>query len=298
MSGTILVLITAVLWSTGGVSIKFVQASPALIAVMRSLVAGLVLLPLIRPRSIRLSWAAVGLILSYALTMGTFVTATKWTTAANAIALQYSAPLWLFAAGLVLRTVKPSVRRSAPMLLVLAGITLFLQEPARGTSFKGNIMALVSAVGFALTTVFLRLLRREHGLTLVSLCNLASALLIAPLVRDWGQLGALGASGWTCLVYLGACQIALAYILYAKALTRVRPLKAATIVLIEPVLNPLWVFILIGEKPSVYAIAGAVVMLTGVALDIRLNPEIGPQQAHRAPPAESLSGSKGESSNE
>jgi drug/metabolite transporter (DMT)-like permease len=201
-----------------------------------------------------------------------FVIANKWTTAANAIAIQYTSPLWIFAAGLAFGRLVLTWRRAAPMVVIAGGIALFLMEPATGpSSLAGNMVALVSGVGFALVTIFFRRLRALHGPSLVCLCNLATGLGAAPLVHDWGALGGLPAPGWAALVFLGAVQIGCAYILYAAGLQRVRPLRAATVSLIEPILNPVLVFLLLAEVPSNFGIAGAAAILVGIVMDLRLN---------------------------
>jgi drug/metabolite transporter (DMT)-like permease len=269
-SGTWLVLAAALLWSTGGVAIKYVEADGVVVAAMRGLIAALVFLPFIKPRQVRFSWKLIGLLFSYSLMNVSFVTATKWTSAANAIAIQYTAPLWIFVAQAVMGWIRPDFRRTAPMLLIAVGIMLFLLEPAVGMSFKGNLMAVVSGIGFALTIVYFRIMRDEHNVTLVSLSNLAAALVLIPLISSYGGWG-LDISGWICLFYLGAVQIGLAYVLYSRGLRTVNALRGSTLALVEPVLNPVWVFIILSEVPSGYGIAGAAAILAGVAADLYLN---------------------------
>jgi len=83
----------------------------------------------------------------------------------------------------------------------------------------------------------------------------------------------MSTSGWLCLAYLGSCQIGLSYLFYSKGLRYISSLKAATIALVEPVLNPIWVFMLLGEVPTRYAVLGAIAVLLGVSLDLILNKE-------------------------
>jgi len=273
LSGTSLVILAALVWSTGGFAIKFVDAGPMAVASLRALVAAIVFLPFLRPGRITLSWKLAGLLMSYALMNASFVTATKWTAAGNAVALQYAAPLMIFAVQAALRLIKLSPSRVAPIALGGVGIALFLMEPVVGTSFKGNIMGLVSAVGFALTLVFYRALRDEHNASLVCLTNLFAGLVFLPFINDWGRVASMSAASFSCLIYLGAIQIVLAYFLYSKSVQKITVLKASTIALLEPVLNPVWVFLLLGERMTPYAIAGACAIVVGVALDIWLNKE-------------------------
>ena len=157
-------------------------------------------------------------------------------------------------------------------IAILLGIGLFLMEsPTSPTSAVGNLVALLSGVGFALVTIFFRRLRALHGPSIVCLCNLATGFGAAPLVHDYSAILGLTLSGWAALILLGSVQIGLSYILYAAALKRVKPLRAATISLIEPILNPVLVFLLLHEVPSSLAILGAVAILGAIMMDLRLN---------------------------
>jgi len=272
LSGTLAVVSAAVLWSTGGVLIKYVPLEGVAIAGMRSLFAFLVFLPFLKPGRIKFSWKLALLLASYTLMNVTFVVSTKWTTAANAIAIQYTAPLWIFTAQAVFRVIKPTPRRTAPMALAAIGIVFFLMEPNVGSSFAGNMVALMSGVSYALTLVSFRALRDEHNANLVCLANLSSVVILLPLAAsDLGALSGLPTPGWAALAYLGAVQIGASYFLYSKGVETVTALRASTIGLLEPVLNPIWVFIIIHEIPTPYGIAGAVAILTGVLLDSILN---------------------------
>jgi len=276
ISGTWLVVLAALLWSTGGVAIKYVEADGLVVAAARCLAAGLTFLPLVRLNKVRFSWKLIALLLAYPLMSASYVMANKWTTTANAVALQYTAPLWIFAVSAGLGLIRPTLRGLAPMALIAAGLGLFLLEPEQGTSLKGNMVAVLSGVGFALVIVLFRALRDEHNLTLVSFANLGTALVLFPVIIATGQVGqlkGLNPSGWSCLIYLGMVQIGLSYALYSRGLRTVTALKASTIALIEPVLSPVWVFFILGEVPTSYGVAGAVVILAGVICDAYLNRE-------------------------
>ena len=271
-TGLPLIVAAALIWSTGGCFIKYIPLEPALIASSRAFIAGLTLLPFLRPSKLKATWEVPALLASYVVMSTCFVIANKWTTAANAIAIQYTAPLWIFAASLAFGHLVLTWRRAAPMAVIAAGIVLFVLEPATGpSSFAGNMVALVSGVGFALVTIFFRRLRALHGPSLVCLCNLCTGVGAAPLVHDYSAIWGLTFAGWAALLFLGSIQIGVAYILYAAGLQRVRPLRAATVSLIEPILNPLLVFLLLHEVPSHFGIAGAVAILVGIVMDLKLN---------------------------
>jgi len=275
-AGTALIILTALLWSTAGAGIKYVPADAAAVAAVRCLIAGLVFLPLARLRELKPSPRLLLLGASYTLMTASFVVANKWTTALNAVAIQYTAPLWIFAGAVALGAVKLNFRRAAPMLLIAAGIAVFLQEPKTGSSLAGNLAALVSGVGFALVIISFRLLREEQNYSLVSFANLFAALILLPVMIAGGgvlQLAALPVSGWAGLAYLGAVQIGLAYALYAAGLKRVTALRASTLSLIEPVLSPVWTFLLFAEFPTSHGQIGAAIIIAAILLDLRLNPE-------------------------
>jgi drug/metabolite transporter (DMT)-like permease len=123
-SGILLVLAAAVMWSTGGLVIKSVPADGTVMAATRCLIAGLMLAPFLRRRRVRWSWQVAALLLAYPLMSVCFVLANKWTTAMNAVAIQYAAPLWIFLAQAGLRIIAPTPRRPARRILIDLGIGL------------------------------------------------------------------------------------------------------------------------------------------------------------------------------
>lgn len=267
--GIAYVVTAAFLWSTGGVFIKRIQADPLLITTIRAAIAGLTFLPFLRWKDIQFNRYYWGYVLGYTWMVTSFVIATKLTSAANAIALQYTAPLFLFLYGLVTHTEKPGLRNVVPMLFILLGISCFLLEPAVGTSFLGNLIAISSGVAFASVTVFLRKVG-QGGKGLVSISNLMAALLVGLFLPDPAQLRAIDGSAWLGLLYLGSIQMGFSYVLYVRGVLLVRPLQASVLALIEAVLNPVWVFFFWGEAPTIYGLVGGITVLGAVALDLLL----------------------------
>ncbi|WHH59256.1 DMT family transporter [Petroclostridium sp. X23] len=266
--GIVQVLIAAFLWSTGGVFIKAIDADPIFIAAARSAIAGLILLPFIDFKKLRFSFGLAALLVSYAYTLCSFVIATKLTASANAIAIQYTAPLWLFIFTVIM-TKKVSLARIIPMAFIGGGILFFLMEPVSGTNAAGNLMALSSGIGFAALSYFMSKPQCIAGVGLISLCNLTAALCMVLFIPYPISVSSISTVGWMSLAYLGIFQIGIAYIFYGKALETVAPLKATIIALIEPILNPIWVVIFIHEIPTIYALFGGVSILIGILLDIK-----------------------------
>ncbi len=266
--GIIFAAVGALIWSSGGVFIKLVDAPGIYIAAARSLVAGLVFIPFIKPKKIVWSKNLLLLVLCYAYTLIGFVLSTKLTTAANAIILQYTAPIWLFIF-YAIRYKKFDVRKVLPVVLVTVGILIFLFEPKTGTNIIGNLLALSTGVAFAGVAHFSAMDHGASGPSLISICNLATFLLALPFVREIGIITAsLNIMSIVGIVFLGAFQIAIGYVFYIKSLKHISPLDTSLICLLEPLMNPIWVLLFVHEVPTVIAIIGSVFVLAGIIANI------------------------------
>ena len=267
--GRLYILIAAFIWSTGGFLIKNIDANPAFIAMGRSAVAGIMLLPFIRFKKIKNKKKLLFLSLSYSVCLTTFVIATKLTAAANAITIQYCAPLFLFL-GLWIIKKKLDKQKIFPMILILFGIVAFLLEPVHGSSIYGNLLAIVSGITFALV---IYLFGFDYGISGIGLTALLNLLIVpfAALIVPWNSAPyPTDLSSVIYLIILGIIQISISYVFFYAGRKRVSSIDASIFSLIEPVLNPIWVFILIGEKPSYYAIAGMVLILSAQLLNALL----------------------------
>jgi drug/metabolite transporter (DMT)-like permease len=264
--GILLIVAAALLWSTGGIGIKAVADSALKVTFYRSVFAAIALM-LFLGRGVwgRRQWKSTPVfaaaIVSYAACLTSFVIATKWTTAANAIFLQYAGVVWvLLFSPLVLR--EPMRARDATAVAVaMAGMALFFVGRFEAHGMAGNGMALVSSVFFA---ALILALRREQaaGQAAVTWGNVACALAVLPFVaRDL----ALAPRSLAVLAFLGVFQIAAAYVLFVRGLAHVSATQASLTGMLEPVSNPVWVFLLLGERPSVYAIGGGIIVLAAIA---------------------------------
>ena len=266
--GIIFAAVGALIWSSGGVFVKLVDAPGIYIAAARSLVAGLVFIPFIKPKKIVWSKNLLLLVFCYAYTLIGFVVSTKLTTAANAIILQYTAPIWLFIFYAVWYK-KFDVRKVLPVALVTVGILIFLFEPKTGTNITGNLLALSTGVAFAGVAHFSAMDHGTSGPGLISICNLATFLLALPFVRGIVIITAsLDIMSIVGIVFLGAFQIAIGYVFYIKSLKHISPLDTSLICLLEPLMNPIWVLLFIHEVPTVIAIVGSVFVLAGIVANI------------------------------
>ena len=260
--GALLIAAAALLWSTGGLAIKLVPLPALGVVFWRSFVSGLFLLAVFRPSRERWRHAAPSTVAVYALMILTFVSATKMTTAANAIFLQYTGPLYVLALAPVL--LKEPFRKAdaVAMGVALVGMSLFFVGRLDAGALAGNLVAVLSGVFFGLTVLLLRRDASGDAIPSVILGNLAAAALALPFT--WGTL-ALDAKGLGLVLFLGVVQMGISYVLFVKGLRTVPAAEASLLGMLEPMFNPLWAFLGIGEGPSAWASVGGAIVLAAVA---------------------------------
>jgi len=259
----LLLLVAALIWSTGGFLIKWVQWPPLAISGMRSAIGALFLLLVFRPRGFRFNRYLIGGAVAYAVCVTCFVAANKLTSAANAILLQYTAPAHVALFGYWFLGERPRRVDWITLAAVLLGMLLFFFDDLTLKGFWGNIVALVSGAGFAWMALFLRKQKDADPIHSVILGNLMAAAVALPFM-----LGAPGpaAKGWLGLVLLGLFQVGTAYALFTLAIRHVTALESMLIPTIEPILNPLWVLLLLGERPGPMAVIGGAVIILAITL--------------------------------
>ena len=258
--GVLAIAGAALLWSTGGVGIKAIAASGLEVACYRSACAALVLFVLFRPR-LRADAGFLAAIGGYAACLTTFVVATKWTTAANAIVLQYSGVVWVLVLAPLLLDEPFRARDATGIAAALAGVVLLFAGELGSPGRAGDLVALASGLFFAVVIVTLRRERDGGGEAVVTYGNALVAAALLPVVGVDRSLstGAVGV-----ILFLGTVQIAGAYVLFVRGVRHVPAAQAALVGLLEPVANPIWVFLLLGEQPSPYAVAGGVLVLAAI----------------------------------
>jgi drug/metabolite transporter (DMT)-like permease len=259
---TFYVICTALLWSIGGFLIKSVNWNPVAIAGARSGIAALIMVAYRRPK-FDWSYLQIGGALAYAVTVIMFVSATKLTTAANAILLQYTAPVYVALFSFWFLGERITRFDWVTLAVTLGGMVLFFQDNLSPGGVLGNLLAIGSGVAFAATCLFSRKQKAGSPLESFLLGNLLTALMGLPFMF---QGPAPGMQGWIALLILGTFQLGLSYILYAEAMKELTALEGILIPVIEPVLNPIWVFLFLGEVPGSKAIGGGVIILTAVTV--------------------------------
>ncbi len=260
-TGITFLLLAAIFWSLGGLLVKSVSWNPLAIAGVRSAFCAVTLIVL--GRNIRFTWSKWEIIggISYATTVVFFVVATKMTTAANAIFLQYTAPIYV--ALLAPWILRERARSSdwITTIVALSGMSLFFFDKVDLTGTIGNVYGIGSGVSFALMTLSLRQQKNASPLASLIIGNCLAAVVGLAFVRT--PLPQPGE--WLILAVLGVVQLGLPYFLLAYAIRHVTAMEACLIPMIEPILNPIWVLLLIGERPGPYAMLGGCVVLGAVA---------------------------------
>jgi drug/metabolite transporter (DMT)-like permease len=265
----------AFLWSTSGLFIKLVPWNPFAIAGIRSLFGGLVMLAWLRRPHLTWSRTQIAAAVFYAATMIAFVTANKLTTSANAILLQYGAPVYAALLAAPLLGERTHGYDWLTIAVILGGMVLFFLDKLSVGSLAGNLLAVASGVLFAFAMILLR--RQKKGSPLESLMLsqfLTFAVSIPFLFSGMPGTGGAGpaASGmpavyaWLALLFLGVFQMGLSAILLAYGVRHVTAVQSFLITMIEPIFNPVWVFLLLGEKPTGFALAGGIVILAATTL--------------------------------
>ncbi|MEI6290513.1 MAG: EamA family transporter [Chloroflexota bacterium] len=253
-------MLTAALWSTSGLWIKVISWSPLAILGGRSFVAFFVFLIYLRNSKIKFSWLQLLGSVCYVLTQLTFVWATKLTTAANAIFLQYASPIYVVILGYIFLKEKPQKADWAAMVVIFSGLFLFFGEKLSFDGFYGNILAIISGMTFAVVMLVMRYQRENNPAQIILIGNAIGFFLGLPFIFK----ETINFPNAAIILYLGIFQIGLSFVFYSKAIKYVKALESNLILTLEPILNPLWVFLVIGEKPAKLALAGSFLVISAI----------------------------------
>lgn len=256
-------VLAALCWSLGGLLIKAVNWPPLAVAAGRGGIAALFLIATNRPLKFhfsRLQWLGA---LGYASCTITFCIATKLTTAANAILLQYTAPVWIALFGAWPLGERVNRNDWITIAVVLGGMGFFFADSLEWSHFLGNLIGVLSGICFAGMTIALRKQKDGSPVESIILGNGLAFLVGLPWIIG---SPALEPAGWLCLALLGLVQLGISYWLYARAIRHVTALEAVIIPVIEPILNPAWVLLAMGERPTRFSLVGGVIVLAAVTL--------------------------------
>jgi drug/metabolite transporter (DMT)-like permease len=261
--GSLLILLAAVLWSFAGVFIKSLELHPLVITFYRSFFASLFFFFFVTRQGWGVSVPLLVSVASYTAAISFFVWANKLTTAANAIVLQYTAPIFVFL--FVRMFFREPIAKSNLLTLVfgMVGIAIIFAGSGGAQDLQGVTVAAFSGFLFSIYMVNLRFLRGFDPFVLTFANNLVCSLALLPLAAS--RLS-ISVGQILALAIMGVVQLGIPYYLFSKGLQSISLQEASLIVLIEPVLNPIWVALVVGEVPSAHTLTGGGVILFSLVL--------------------------------
>jgi len=261
--GILAMAATAFLWSLAGLFIKVLDWNPFAIAGTRSLISSLVILAYLRRPKFHWSFPQVASAVALTMTMLLFVSANKTTSAANAILLQYIGPVFTAVIGAWILKEKARREHWIAFVFVALGIVLLFLDKLGNGRLLGNVLAVLSGLVFSFYFVFMRLQKEGSPLEsillghwLTAAVGLGVALFLPLPVLSWRAVGAIAV--------LGLFQVGLSAVFFSFAIKRIPAVSANLIAVIEPVFNPVWVFLALGERPGFTAIFGGVIIILAV----------------------------------
>jgi drug/metabolite transporter, DME family len=261
--GILAVFLTAILWSSGGLFIKLISLDSMELSFFRCAIAAVVFALMFRKRILKLNPLALLNSFAYAAVLILFVIATKTTTAANAIFLQSTAPIYVLIFEPLLTKTKWERINIITIVVCFLGMILFFMGDLTPGDIKGNIAALLAGVAFAAFFLGMKKNEPQYGESSIFYGNVIVALICIPFITD---MNTISVKDFVMVSFLGVFQIAFAYALFSYGLKRIIAVEASIISMFEPVLNPIWVFIGYGEVPSFYAIIGGIIIMTAITV--------------------------------
>lgn len=264
--GTIEMLICALLWSIAGIFMKLIPWNGFAIAGVRSLIAGLTMLTyvLIKGYKLIINRKTLAAGLFTALVYTCFTVANKLTTAANAIVLQFTSPVFIVVFSALIFKQRIRRRDIGVVILTLLGITLFFFDQLKPGYIAGNFVAIAAGLFMALMFILVGDLEPEARFNAIIIGQGLTFLIGLPFILRDGLVftPAIIAS----ILTLGIFQLGLSYILYVKASKYCPPLACCLLGALEPLLNPVWVAIFDGERPGVWALIGGVIVVASITV--------------------------------
>lgn len=261
--GIIAIVIAALLWSTGGLFIKLISLNAFQLSFFRSIFTALTFLTLFRKKTFVFNKLTIINGLFYAGILILFVMATKLTTAANAIFLQYTAPIYVLVLEPILLKTELKKINVISVIISFLGMTLFFVGELSPSHLEGNIVAIISGLCFAGFLLGIRKSSEEFRIPSIFLGNILIILICSFSITNELKISL---DDFFMVAYLGIFQIGFAYAVFTYSIKRIEGIEAALVAMIEPIMNPIWVFIGYGEKPSSFAILGGLIILTTITI--------------------------------
>lgn len=264
--GTIEMLICALLWSIAGIFMKLIPWNGFAIAGVRSLIAGLTMLTYVLIKGYKLvinkKTLCAGLFTGLVYTC--FTVANKLTTAANAIVLQFTSPVFIVVFSALIFRQRIRKRDLSVVILTLLGIALFFFDQLKPGYVAGNFVAIAAGLFMALMFIFVGDLEPEARFSAIILGQGLTFLIGLPFIVRYGLM--FTPTITASILTLGIFQLGISYILYVKASKYCPPLACCLLGALEPLLNPVWVAIFDGERPGIWALIGGVIVVASITV--------------------------------
>lgn len=261
--GLLSIFIAAVLWSTGGLFIKLISLDAFQLSFFRSLFSAITLLVIFRKDVIKFNKGTIVNGLFYSAILILFVLAAKTTTVANAIFLQYTAPIYVLIFEPIFLKTRFEKINLVTIVICFIGMSLFFMGKLSPGDMEGNIIALLSGVAFAVFLLGMRKNDHQFQFATIFYGNIFISLIC---LFSLNNLGVIIINDLYMVAYLGIFQIGIAYVIFSYGLKKVQAIEASLISMIEPVLNPIWTYFGYGEEPSIFAIIGGIIILLAVLI--------------------------------
>ena len=264
----LMLLFAGVLWSLGGLLIKSIPWHPLAISGLRGGIAAIVIYAFSKDKKIIITYEKLLTACFYTLVVTLFVVANKLTTAGNAILLQYTAPVYVALFGYVFLGEKSTFIDWITILILLGGLTLFFFDDLNFDGYMGNFLAILSGMSFAALTILLRKQKDDNPSDSILLGNVLTLIISLPIIITETSYNM---HSMVLILVLGIVQLGVPYIFYTIAIKHVTALDAIIFPVIEPILNPILVFFILGEALGPWAFLGGSLVLGSVVFRGLLN---------------------------
>jgi drug/metabolite transporter (DMT)-like permease len=261
-AGPLWIALGALFWSFGGVCAKLIPWSGLAIASIRGIIAAVVIALYRKSFRIRLTKSTILAGISLNLTTILFMMANKMTTAANAIVLQYTSPVFIIILSAVFLKEKPKKRDLLAVTGTLFGVSLFFLDQMKSGNMLGNFVAILSGLAFAFV-FFANKLPDAHPMDATFL-GAALSFFLLPFVIVDKQVFNTGWLPWAVILFMGIVQLGLGYIFFSIGIQHTSATTGSILAMVEPILNPVWVFLVVGESPKILSLIGAAIVLTTI----------------------------------
>lgn len=263
--GPLYIIIAAVFWSFGGLLGKLIPWSGLTIAALRGIIAAITIGLYRRSFYFKLNKPILLAGISLTITTILFMIANKMTSAANAIVLQYTSPVFIILLTLIIYKQKPKKRDMFAIFGVLVGISIFFFDQFKSGNYIGDLIALGSGLSFA-AVFFANKLPNASPIDATYLGNLLSLFILPFVFLDQNFLMNQSSLTWFYIILMGVFQLGFGYISFSLGIKHTAATTSSIIATLEPILNPIWVFVFIGEVPSLLALVGGVIVLITISI--------------------------------